>query len=131
MVKIILVTHGSLGAALIETASAICCCCDTKKVLSFTVSGKVNLENIEKQIKNSFDKNGTLILVDSFGGTSSNIALKCAVNQKDVAVICGVNLSMLLSALSNQTKMDLKELAAKVLADGKKAILDATELIKQ
>ncbi len=130
MVKIILITHGSLGMALIETASAICCCCDTKKVLSFTVSGKVNLEDIESKIKNSFDKDGTLILVDSFGGTSSNIALKCSVNQNNVAVICGVNLSMLLSALNNQTKMNLKELATKVLVDGKKAILDATELIK-
>ena len=131
MVKIILITHGSLGASLIETASAIYSCHDAKEIVNFTVSGKVNLENIENEITNSFGKNGTLILVDGFGGTSSNIALKCAVNRNDVAVICGVNLNMLLAALSNQAKMNLTDLAAKVMVDGKKAILNATELIKK
>lgn len=131
MVKIILVTHGNLGDALLETASAICCCCDTKKVLSFSVSGKVNLEDIENNIKGSFGENGTLILVDTFGGTSSNIALKCVLDRNDVAVICGVNLNMLLAALNNQAKMNLEELSTKVITDGKKAILNATELIKK
>ena len=130
MVRIILITHGSLGASLIETASAICCF-NNEEVLSFTVTGKVNLEDMESKIKSSFSGNGTLILVDGFGGTSSNLALKCISDRKDVSVICGVNLNMLLAALSNQNKMNLTELAAKVMADGKKAILDATELIKK
>ena len=130
MVRIILITHGSLGSSLIETASAICCF-SNEEVLSFTVSGKVNLEEVESKIKNSFSQNGTLILVDGFGGTSSNIALKCSVNQNNVFVVCGVNLNMLLAALSNQAKMNLTELTEKVISDGKKAILEATELIKK
>ena len=99
--------------------------------MSFSVSGKVNLEDIENNIKGSFGENGTLILVDTFGGTSSNIALKCVLDRKDVSVICGVNLNMLLAALNNQAKMNLEELSSKVITDGKKAILNATELIKK
>lgn len=130
MVKLILITHGNLGSALLETASEICCCAK-QNITAFSVSGKVNLAELETEVKRSFGEEGTLILVDSFGGTSSNIALKCSVEKDNVSVICGVNLNMVLSALNNKTKLNLKELTAKVINDGKKAILEATELIKK
>ena len=69
--------------------------------------------------------------MDSFGGTSANIALKCAAENNKISVVCGVNLNMVLAALNNQSKMDLAELTTKVIADGKKAILEATELMKK
>lgn len=130
MVKLILITHGNLGLSLLETASVICCCAK-QNITAFSVSGKVNLDEIEKQIRESFTENGTLVMVDSFGGTSSNVALKCAAGNDKVSVICGVNLNMVLAALSNQDKLNLTELAAKVIADGRKAILEATELMKK
>ena len=130
MVKLILITHGNLGSALLETASVICCCAK-KSITVFSVSGKVNLEEIETKIKESFTEEGTLILVDSFGGTSANIALKCAAEEDKVSVVCGVNLNMVLAALNNQAKMNLTELTAKIISDGKKAVLEATELIKK
>ena len=88
MVKLILITHGNLGEALLETASTICCC-EGQPITAFSVSGKVNLEELEESVKNSLSTEGTVILVDSFGGTSSNIALKCAFGNKDISVICG------------------------------------------
>ncbi len=130
MVKLILITHGNLGGALLDTASAICCCAK-ENITAFSVSGKVNLDELEKKIKQSFAKEETLIMVDSFGGTSSNVALKCFAENNKISIACGVNLNMVLSALNNQTKMNLTELTAKVLSDGKKAILEATELIKK
>ncbi len=130
MVKLILITHGNLGEALLNTASAICCCVKGN-IIAFSVTGKVNLDDLEKKIKNSFIGESALIMVDSFGGTSSNIALKCYAENNNISIVCGVNLNMVLSALNNQNKMNLTELTAKVIADGKKAILDATELIKK
>lgn len=130
MVKLILITHGNLGDSLLETASVICCCA-RQSITAFSVSGKINLEELEMKIKKSFCSDGTLIMVDSFGGTSSNIALKCSVENAKVSVVCGVNLNMVLSAVNNQKKMNLTELTEKVIIDGKKAILEATELIKK
>lgn len=130
MVKLILITHGNLGESLLDTASVICCCA-RQNITAFSVSGKINLDELEAKIKGSIDGEGALILVDSFGGTSANIALKCAAENNKISVVCGVNLNMVLAALNNQSKMDLAELTTKVIADGKKAILEATELMKK
>ena len=131
MVKLILITHGNLGKALVETAANICCCAAESKIAVFSVSGKVNLEEIESKIKADFSPEGTLIFVDTFGGTACNLALKAAINKGNAQVICGVNLNMLLTALNNYGKLNLKDLAAKVLTDGKKAIFEATEFVKK
>ena len=130
MVKLILITHGNLGESLLDTASVICSYA-RQNITAFSVSGKVNLEELEKKIKNSVGQDDALILVDSFGGTSANISLKCAAENNKISVVCGVNLNMVLAALNNQSKMNLAELTAKVIADGKKGILEATELMKK
>jgi mannose/fructose-specific phosphotransferase system component IIA len=130
MVKLILITHGNFGESLLTTASEICCC-SQKSITALSVSGKINLDELETKIKKSFTEEGTLIMVDTFGGTSSNIALKCSAENSKVSVVCGVNLNMVLSALNNQDKLNLADLTIKVITDGKKAILDATELIKK
>ena len=130
MVKIILITHGNLGDCLLDTAQSICGC-NKPNISFFSVTGKVNLEEIEQKIKTSLGKDGSLILVDSFGGTSCNIALKCAEKNKGVYVICGINLCMILSALHNQEHLNAEELATKLLEDGKKAIFEATEFLKK
>ena len=130
MVKLILITHGNLGEALLDTASVICSYA-RQNITAFSVSGKVNLDELETKIKDSVGADGVLILVDSFGGTSANISLKCATENKRISVVCGVNLNMVLAALNNQAKMNLSELTAKVMTDGKKGILEATELMKK
>lgn len=131
MVKLILITHGTLGQALVDTAASICCCAAAKKITVFSISGKVDLEKIENKIKADLGQVGGIILVDTFGGTACNVALKCAVDRADVAVIAGVNLNMLLTALHNYDKLPCKELVAKIIGDGNKAILDATEFVKK
>ena len=130
MVKLILITHGNLGKSLLNTASVICSYAK-QNITAFSVSGKVNLEELQAKIKSSVGMDSALILVDSFGGTSSNISLKCASENNKISVVCGVNLNMVLAALNNQDKLDLTELTAKVIIDGKKGILEATELMKK
>ena len=129
MVKIILVTHGEMAKAMLDTAAKICSF-DENTVDVFTVSGKVNLHNIESGIKQKIDPAGTLILVDTFGGTSCNVASCMTHGMKNVNVICGINLNMLLAAINNRDKMSADELAQKALEDGKKAVINATEKLK-
>ena len=131
MVKLILITHGNLGQALLETVSNICCCAAESKITVLSVSGKVNLDETENKIKANSGQDGTLILADTFGGTACNLALKCAEGKDDVFVIPGVNLNMLLTAVHNQGKLGFKALAEKIINDGKKAIFEATEFVKK
>ena len=67
MVKIILISHGNMAQALLETAAQIGSF-DTKEIDTFSVSGKGDLENLPTKLLNSLGNNGTLILVDTFGG---------------------------------------------------------------
>jgi len=129
MVKIILVTHGEMAKALLDTAAKICSF-EEDTVDVFTVSGKVDLQQISVGIKSKLDSAGTLILVDTFGGTSCNVAASLTHGMDNVTVVCGVNLNMLLAAINNRDKMSPTELAQKVLDDGKKAVINATEKLK-
>ncbi len=129
MVKIILVTHGDMAKAMLDTAAKICSF-EENSIDVFTVSGKIDLQNISGSICSKLDPAGTLILVDTFGGTSCNVAASLTHGMPNVNVICGVNLNMLLAAINNREKLSSSELAQKVLDDGKKAVINATEKLK-
>lgn len=129
MVKIILVAHGSLAPALLETATDICCF-EQNLVQCYSVSGKADLTEIGKKIKETALEDEVLVLADTFGGSSCNMALACAEGLDNVRVICGLNLNMLLSVLNNMKRMTLRDLAEKAVLDGKKAVFNATEILK-
>ncbi|MBQ4493795.1 MAG: hypothetical protein II972_04275 [Elusimicrobiaceae bacterium] len=130
MVKIILISHGNMAQALLETAAQIGSF-NTKEIDTFSVSGKGDIENLPSKLLNSLGDNGTLILVDTLGGSSCNSAVQSTQHLKNVKVICGVNLNMLLTAINNKDKMDLISLATKVLEDGRKSLVDISEKLKQ
>lgn len=129
MVKIILVTHGDMARSLLETAAKICSF-DQDTIDVFTVSGKVDLVQISSGMRDKINPEGTLILVDTFGGTSCNVAASLTHGMANVNVVCGVNLNMLLAAINNREKLTPSELAEKVLEDGKKSLINATEKFK-
>jgi mannose/fructose-specific phosphotransferase system component IIA len=129
MVKIILISHGTMAQALLETASQIASF-DKSTVDAFSVSGKGDLESLPSKIMKAQGQNGTLILVDTLGGSSCNTAVQSTQHLQNIKVICGVNLNMLLSAINNRDKMDIISLARKVLEDGKKSLIDISDKLK-
>ncbi|MDR0645783.1 MAG: hypothetical protein LBG46_02025 [Elusimicrobiota bacterium] len=130
MVKIILITHGDMAGAMLDTASKICPF-EKESVDIFTVSGKVNLKEMSLQLKDKIDLAGTLIMVDVFGGTSCNLSAEIAHDMENVNVICGLNLNMLLTAISYRDKLSASDLAKKVSQDGVKSILNVTEKLNE
>lgn len=129
MVKIILVSHGNMAQALLETASNIGSF-DISEIPAFSVSRKGDLESLSAKILSALGQDGTLILVDTLGGSSCNTAVQCTQHSQNVKVVCGVNLNMLLTAINNRNKMDLQSLTKKVLEDGKKSLIDISEKLK-
>ena len=129
MVKIILISHGNLAQTLLETAAQIGSF-DTKEIDTFSVSGKGDFESLPKKLLNALGQEGTLILVDTLGGSACNSAVQNTQHLQNVKVICGVNLNMLLAAINNRDKMDLISLASKVLEDGRKSLIDISDRLK-
>jgi PTS system mannose-specific IIA component len=126
MVGIILVTHCSLGKALVEAAKFISG--NLKNVKAISVQGE-KIENlrtiIAKAIEDVDKGEGVLILTDMFGGTPSNLSLSFLEPGK-IEIISGVNLPMFLSALNKQEN-DLKTLATFVKKKALSSIVKASD----
>lgn len=137
MTGIVLVTHLRLSLHLIEAAERIVG--KQPNLISVSLEADESLHALAEKISQAIQsclKNfpegseGVLILTDLFGSTPTNASLSLIQNNlKTVQILTGVNLPMLISALSNRNKMNLNELAEKVLADGKKGIQNAKELL--
>ena len=83
---------------------------------------------IEELIKQVGGENGVLLLTDMIGGTPCNASVP-ACGSFNVEVLAGVNLPMVLSAVfAGKNISDVSELAAKVLADGQKSIIDVKKM---
>ena len=132
MTGIVLVTHSQLGEALIEATEFI-----IGKKLKDIVSVSIDLaesadklrEKIAAGIKAVNRKKGVLILTDMFGGTPSNLSYSF-LEEGRVEVISGVNLPILLRAVTTRKEMELDELAPSLETYGKKSISLASGILK-
>jgi PTS system mannose-specific IIA component len=132
MTGIVLVTHSQLGEALIEATEFI-----TGEKSKDIVSVSIDLaesadklrDKIAAGIKAVNRKKGILILTDMFGGTPSNLSYSF-LEEGRVEVISGVNLPILLRAVTTRKEMELNELATSLEAYGKKSISLASGILK-
>ena len=133
MVGIVIVTHGHLGEALIDTATAICGHQpEALTSVCIDLSQDVNkLRNkIQDGIKAVNQNGGILILTDMFGGTPSNLSYSF-LEEGRIEVLSGVNLPILIKALNLRDRGDhLHEMAQTIEAYGKKSISLASDILK-
>jgi len=132
MINILVLSHCELTKELIKTAEVIA----GKQENLFHINQDIKNENlaslqekISEILKKIDNEKGTLILTDMLGGTPCNASVLLTKNF-NIEVLTGVNLPMLLSAVfTSKTAQTAKELADKVLADGKKSIVNAKQLL--
>ena len=130
MVNIILVTHGNLAQQMLDTAAQIIGK-PAEGFATFAVTTVASVEQEAAKLKAQLEtcQDGALILTDIFGGGATNISLTASKDLSNCYVITGLNLSMLLTAINSRKKLSTKELAEKIEADGKRAVINATELL--
>lgn len=133
MIGLVVVSHGRLADALLETASEIVGPFERARALA--VSRSESLSDIEERIRTAIRQvdsgDGVLILADMFGGTASNVALQL-VGRSHVEVVTGANLPMLLKvATAIDTATDLSALAQLLKFYGQRNVLVASELLKE
>ncbi|PLX69681.1 MAG: PTS galactitol transporter subunit IIBC [Denitrovibrio sp.] len=131
MIGIILVTHGSFGSELIKTAEMIVG--KQEEIESISMQEGSSLANIADEIESSIEKyaeTGAIVFTDMFGGSPSNISM-AYLGSKNVEVVSGVNLPMLVKAISvRKENKSLSAICEDCAESGKTSIIVAGQLLK-
>lgn len=132
MIGILVVTHANLASTLIETLEFILGK-EQENLLPISIDIKEDPDSLRKKIKQGISKlmsdNGVLIFTDMFGGTPSNLAYSFLEEGK-IEVISGVNLPLLLKAVTAREKMDMETLTTSLVEHGKRSISLASGILK-
>ena len=132
MIGVLVVTHCQLGDALIEAAEFILGD-KPESMAAVSIDLKEDANKLRKKIADGIKKlksdDGILILTDMFGGTPSNLSYSF-LEEGRIEVISGVNLPILIRAVSARKNQPLAELAANLEAFGKKSISLASSILK-
>ena len=124
LVGIVIATHGEIGQALLDTAIDMVGH-PMSDMIAVSIPADVDRSTGWNTMMNAVDavdaSEGVLILVDMFGGTASTLALS-ALAKRNVEVLTGVNLAMVLRTILNRKDKTLAELATDVLAYGQRNV---------
>ncbi len=130
MIGGIIVSHGKLAEELLNALTIILG--EVLNIEAISIGWYDDVEESKKKINQSLkrvdQKNGVVIFTDMFGGTPSNLSFSFMKNNK-VEIITGFNLPMLIKFVSLQRSNNLKEVARKVVEQGKKNIHLASALL--
>jgi PTS system mannose-specific IIA component len=125
MIGILIVSHGTLGESLIHCASHVM----GRRPLNLQQLGVTTHDDPDailpqaRELVRSLDTGGgVLIMTDIFGATPSNIACKL-LEAGRVEGVAGINLPMLIRALSYREKLPLAALIEKSLSGGTEGVL--------
>ncbi|MFQ6037750.1 MAG: PTS sugar transporter subunit IIA [Candidatus Aminicenantales bacterium] len=130
MIGGIIVSHGKLAEELLNALTIILG--EAVNIEAISIGWYDDVEDSKRKINQSLkrvdQKNGVVIFTDMFGGTPSNLSFSFLKDNK-VEIITGVNLPMLIKFVSLQRSNKLKEVARKVVEQGKKNIHLASALL--
>jgi PTS system mannose-specific IIA component len=130
MIGGIIVSHGKLAEELLNALTIILG--EVVNIEAISIGWYDDVEESKRKINQSLkrvdQKNGVLIFTDMFGGTPSNLSFSF-LRDDTIEIITGVNLPMLIKFVSLQRSNNLKDVAKRVVEQGKKNIHLASALL--
>ncbi len=123
-VGLMVITHGDIGASLLDTATTMLDVCPLKTevvCVGNDCDPDSTLGNAKELAKSLNDGDGVLVLTDVYGSTPSNIACQLQTDGH-VHIVSGVNLPMLIRIL-NYPRLSLDELTHKAVTGGKDGVM--------
>jgi PTS system mannose-specific IIA component len=130
MIGGIIVSHGKLAEEILNALTIILG--EAPNIEAISIGWYDDVEDSKKKISQSLkrvdQKSGLVIFTDMFGGTPSNLSFSF-LKDNQVEIITGVNLPMLIKFVSLQRSNNLREVAKKVVEQGKKNIHLASALL--
>lgn len=132
MTGIIIVTHGPLSKALLESTKLIIG--EVEDVYTIGLFHGDSTDDLKNRIKDNINKfndvDGILIFTDLFGGTPNNmtaLAINELGNLDDIRCFVGVNLPVLLEAISMRKAYEFKDLVVHIKSIAKDSIFELSE----
>ncbi len=121
MIGIVIVSHSNIASEFLSVLEHIVGKQENIKAISIFPDDNVESKRGEiiKAIKNVDQKKGVIVLTDMFGGTPSNLAIS-VMNEKNVEVVAGVNLPMLIKISALREKCNMEELIKRSQESGRK-----------
>ena len=118
-----MITHGPIGAAIIEAVRCIIGTDEGLYALSVNEYSALGLaQKLENLIVDSDDGDGVILMASLKGGSCWNVSAMSSRNRRNVRTLSGVNLPMVLSFMTKREKLSLDDLATKLAEDGKRGI---------
>tara|TARA_B100000282_G_scaffold238346_1_gene180943 strand:+ start:188 stop:604 length:417 start_codon:yes stop_codon:yes gene_type:complete len=127
-VGLLLLTHNDIGSQLLLTAKSTYGSVPMRtELLSIDYYDKpADIINLARQYVKVLDNGkGVIILTDMFGSTPSNIAKEFS-RYKNVKIVSGINLSMLLN-IFNYPDLNLDNLTLKAIEGGRDGVLEIND----
>lgn len=124
MVGLIIATHGNTCVELVKSAEMFSG--PLKNCETWALNPGDNIEQGEKELEQCVERldegDGVMIMTDLFGGTPSNLSLKISM-RKNVGVLTGVNLPMLIQFISGREESPMDKLITECTESGQKGIV--------
>ena len=131
MIGGIIVCHGRMAEEFLNALTIILG--EAPNIEAISIGWYDDVEDSKKKINQSLkkvdQKSGVVIFTDMFGGTPSNLSFSFF-KEGHVEIVTGVNLPMLIKFVSLQRANNLKDVAKKVVDQGKKNIHLVSALLK-
>lgn len=131
-IGVVIVTHYQLGEQMLQALRSIIPRAPEFYAVSVSPEQSVDemREAIASRLADAESGQGVLVLTDMFGGTPSNIALSF-LGEREVEVVTGINLPMLIKLATLQNDKSLEELARFIRDYGQRNISVASELVQE
>lgn len=132
MIGLVLVAHGPLPEALLESASMIAG--EFEQIAKLSLMPGDGLEDLVDRLQAAAEDvdsgDGVLILLDLFGGTPSNAAAMVTQQMENTYAVSGVNIPMLLEVLLSRDHIDdVKSLTDTAYSSGIQGVVNIVEAL--
>ena len=130
MIGLVIVTHGHLAEEFRKVLEHIVG--KQEAFATICIDPDDNMEQRREDIVAAIDsvdkKKGVIVLTDMFGGTPSNLAISI-MNQRQIEVLAGVNVPMLVKLASLRDKTTIADAAEQAKEAGRKYINIASQIL--
>jgi mannose/fructose/sorbose-specific phosphotransferase system IIA component len=130
MFAVIVVTHGSLAAAYLDTLKLVLG--ESEGVEAYGLAAEDSDATLESNLEKALLRmdpqgKGALLLVDMLGGTPFNVSMRLAL-RRNLRVVTGVSLPMLFKTLTvRETETDLDHAAAEIQRGARDAVVTSAD----
>ncbi|HEX4382514.1 MAG TPA: PTS sugar transporter subunit IIA [Myxococcales bacterium] len=130
MIGVVVATHGKLAEELIRTAETVVGKIEQIAPVSIVAASPDVRGDLKAAIQRVDQGEGVLLLTDIYGGSPTNLCLSF-LTERQVEVVTGVNLPMLLQLPGARAKGGIAQVAQKLVEAGQKSVTNASEALRR